>query len=142
VRRVGQCRGLLTKHERLLRLERATAERKVELPEEQTTRFSREFRERHLEAPHTGSLLAVGTFFVGTLKGVGKFYLQTAIDCCSLRLGAALHQQAAGHRRAPDERCHSGIRGDGARIKTALSGDGRALFGRPDQHMADMVKRL
>jgi len=73
VRRVGQCRGLLTKHERLLRLERATAERKVELPEEQTTRFSREFRERHLEAPHTGSLLAVGTFFVGTLKGVGKF---------------------------------------------------------------------
>ena len=39
----------------------------------------------------------------------------------ALRLGAALHQQGAGHRRAPDERCHSGIRGDGARIKTALS---------------------
>ena len=46
-------------------------------------RFSPEFRERHIEAPHIGSLVAVDTFFVGTLKGVGKLYLQTAIDCCS-----------------------------------------------------------
>ena len=40
-------------------------------------------RERHTEAPHTGSLVAVDTFFVGTLKGVGKVYLQTAVDCHS-----------------------------------------------------------
>jgi transposase InsO family protein len=46
-------------------------------------RFSPEFRERHIDAPHTGSLVAVDTFFVGTLKGVGKVYLQTAIDCHS-----------------------------------------------------------
>jgi hypothetical protein len=107
VRGVGQRHGLLTKHERLLRLERATAERKVELPEELTMRFSPEFRERHIEAPHTGSLVAVDTFFVGTLKGVGELYLQT-VDrlLLALRLGAALHQQAAGHRRVPDERCH------------------------------------
>ena len=59
---------------------------KLELSEEQTRlleRFSPEFRERHIEAPHTGSLVAVDTFFVGTLKGVGKIYLQTAIDCHS-----------------------------------------------------------
>ena len=63
-----------------------TAERKLELAEEQTRlleRFRPEFRERHIEAPHTGSLVAVDTFFVGTLKGVGKVYLQTAIDCHS-----------------------------------------------------------
>jgi|SRR6516164_9197141 hypothetical protein len=35
--------------------------------------------ERHIEAPHTGALVAVDTFFVGVLKGVGKVYLQTAI---------------------------------------------------------------
>jgi hypothetical protein len=75
---------LLTKHQRLLRLEKATAERKLALTEEQIRlleRFSPEFRERHIDAPHTGALVAVDTFFVGTLKGVGKVYLQTVIDC-------------------------------------------------------------
>ncbi len=102
-----QRHGLLTKHERLLRLEKATAERKIELTDEQIRlleRFSPEFRERHIEAPHTGSLVAVDTFFVGVLKGVGKVYLQTAIDCHSpLRLGQALPVQAAGHRRPSHE---------------------------------------
>ena len=61
--------NLLTKHERLLRLEKATAERTITLTEEQTRvleRFSPEFRERHIEAPYTGALVAVDTFFVGT----------------------------------------------------------------------------
>jgi hypothetical protein len=31
---------------------------------------------------YSGDLLAVDTFFVGHLKGVGKVYLQSAIDCC------------------------------------------------------------
>ena len=88
----GLCRrrsrpvAALTKHERLRRLEKATSERKVELTEEQIRlleRFSPEFRDRHSQPPHTGSLMAVDTFFVGTLKGVGKVYRQTAIDCHS-----------------------------------------------------------
>ena len=69
IRGVWQRHGLLTKHERLLRLEKTTAERTVELSDEQTRlleRFSPEFRERHIEAPHTGSLVAVDTFFVGS----------------------------------------------------------------------------
>ena len=71
VRGVWQRHGLLTKHERLLRLEQATAERTLELSEEQIRlleRFSPEFRERHIEAPHTGALVAVDTFFIGVLK--------------------------------------------------------------------------
>jgi hypothetical protein len=94
VRGVWQRHDLLTKHERLLRLEKATAERTIELTEEQMRlleRFSPEFRERHIEAPHTGSLVAVATFFVGTLKGVGKLYLQTAIDCHSRYAWARLY---------------------------------------------------
>jgi len=46
--------GLLTKHERLLRLEKATAERRLAPccePVRLLERFSPEFRERHLEAP-------------------------------------------------------------------------------------------
>lgn len=53
VRGVWQRHNLLTKHERLLRLEKSTAERKIELSQElirQLERFSPEFRERHIEA--------------------------------------------------------------------------------------------
>jgi hypothetical protein len=45
--------------------------------------FSPEFRERYIETHHTGELVAVDTFFVGTLKGVGRIYLQSVIDCHS-----------------------------------------------------------
>lgn len=75
-----------SKHERLLRLEKTVAERKVELTGEQVRlleHFSPEFRERHIETRHTGDLVAVDTFFVGTLKGVGRVYLQSAIECRS-----------------------------------------------------------
>ena len=75
VRGVWQRHNLLTKHQRLLRLEKATGERKIELKDDQIRlleRFSPEFRERHIEAPFTGALVAVDTFFVGALKGVGK----------------------------------------------------------------------
>ena len=94
VRGAWQRHGLLTKHERLLRLEKVTAERKIELSDEQIRlfeRFSPEFRERHIEAPHTDSLVAVDTFFVGTLKGVGKIYLQSTIDCHSRHAWARLY---------------------------------------------------
>ena len=73
MRGVWQRHGLLTKHERLPRLEKATAERKLSLTDDQVRlleRFSPEFRERHIEALHTGALVAVDTFFVGVLKSL------------------------------------------------------------------------
>lgn len=59
-------------------------------------RFSPEFQERHIDTRTTGDLVAVDTFFVGTLKGVGKVYLQSAIDCHP-------DQRSAGTRR--DRQC-------------------------------------
>ena len=62
VRGVWGRHDLLTKHERLLRLEKASAERPIELMPEQARlleRFSPEFRERHIEAAHT---LAAGRY--------------------------------------------------------------------------------
>lgn len=70
----------------MLRLEKNVREQAFELSDEQIRaleRFSPEFRERHIETSHTGDLVAVDTFFVGTLKGVGKVYLQSVIDCYS-----------------------------------------------------------
>lgn len=147
VRGVWQRHSLLTKHERLLRLEQATAERKIELTEEQTRmleRFSPEFRERHIEAPHTGSLVAVDTFFVGTLKGVGKIYLQTAIDCHSRYAWARLYPS-----KLPVTAVHL-MNGDviptferhAAKIDTVLSDNGREFCGRPDQHPYELFLQL
>ena len=65
VRGVWARPDLLTKQERLLRLEKTTAERRLELSDEQVRLlepFSPEFRERHIETRHTGDLVAVDTF--------------------------------------------------------------------------------
>ncbi len=39
----------------------------------------------------TGELVAVDTFFAGTLKGVGKVYIQTVLDCLSRFVWARLY---------------------------------------------------
>ena len=82
VRGVWQRHDLLSKHDRLLRLEKTHREQEIELNDEQIRlleRFSPEFRERQIEVHYTGELVAVDTFFVGTLQGVGKVYLQTVL---------------------------------------------------------------
>jgi transposase InsO family protein len=147
VRGVWQRHGLLTKHERLLRLEKATAERKIELKEEQIRlleRFSPEFRERHIEAPHTGALVAVDTFFVGVLKGVGKIYLQTAIDCHSRYAFARLYPS-----KLPVTAVHlmnnevlPFFEAKGAKVETVLSDNGREFCGRMDQHPYELFLQL
>jgi len=147
VRGVWSRHDLLTKHERLLRLEKSTAERTIELTPEQTRlleRFSPEFRDRHIEAPHTGALVAVDTFFVGKLKGVGKIYLQTAIDCHSRYSWARLYTnkmpltavQMLNNEVLPTFEEH------GARIDVVLSDNGREFCGRPDQHPYELFLQL
>ena len=147
VRGVWGRHDLLTKHERLLRLERATAERPIELTPEQAKlleRFSPEFRDRHIEAPHTGALVAVDTFFVGKLKGVGKVYLQTAIDCHSRYAWARLYTnkmpvtavQTLNNEVLPTFEEH------GARIEAVLSDNGREFCGREDQHPYELFLQL
>jgi len=147
VRGVWMRHNLLTKHERLLRLEKTTAERTITLTEEQTRvleRFSPEFRERHIEAPYTGALVAVDTFFVGTLKGVGKIFLQTAIDCHSRYAWARLYPSklpvTAVHLMnndvLPTFETHE------VKIETVLSDNGREFCGRPDQHPYELFLQL
>jgi transposase InsO family protein len=139
--------GLLTRHERLLRLEKATAERTIELTEEQVEaleRFSPEFRARHIEAPHTGSLVAVDTFFVGTLKGVGKVWMQTAIDCHSRHAWARLYPS-----KLPVTAVHvlnndviPSFEAHGARIDAVHSDNGWEYCGCPDRHPYEFFLQL
>lgn len=80
--------NLETRYKRLMRLEEharedtfVLSERQIELLE----RFSPEFRCRHVESSRPGELLNQDTFYWGTLKGVGKVYVQVMIDTfCSL----------------------------------------------------------
>jgi transposase InsO family protein len=147
VRGVWSRHGLLTKHERLLRLERSTAERRIELSDEQVRlleRFSPEFRERHIEAPHTGALVAVDTFFVGALKGVGKVYLQTALDCHSRCAWARLYPNkmpvTAVHLMNTD--VLPAFEAVEAKIDTVLSDNGREFRGRLDRHPYELFLQL
>ena len=120
---------------------------KIELNEEQIRqleRFSPEFRERHIEAPHTGSLVAVDTFMVGSLKAVGKVYLQTVIDCHSRYAWGRLFTsklpitavQTLNNHVLPTFEEH------GAKVYAVLSDNGREFCGRPDKHPYELFLQL
>jgi transposase InsO family protein len=138
---------LLTKHERLLRLEKAVRERKIELSDEQIRvleRFNPEYRERHIKTKHTGDLVAVDTFFVGTLKGVGKVYLQSVLDCYSRYAWGRLYTSklpvTAVH--VLNDRVLPCFEQHGSRITTILSDNGREFCGRLDQHPYELFLQL
>ena len=147
VRGVWSRHGLLTKHERLMRLEKTVAEREIALSDDQVRlleRFSPEFRERHIETHHTGDLVAVDTFFVGHLKGVGKVYLQSVIDCYSRYAWGRLYTS-----KLPVTAVHvmnndvlPSFEDHGAAITTVLSDNGREFCGRPDRHPYELFLQL
>ena len=89
-------------------------------------------------------MVAVDTFFVGKLKGVGKVYLQTAIDCHSRYAWARLYTnkmpvtavQTLNNEVLPTFEEH------GARIEAVLSDNGREFCGREDQHPYELFLQL
>jgi transposase InsO family protein len=147
VRGVRSRHGLLNKHDRLLRLEKASAEQAIQLSEDQIAaleRFSPEFRERHIEAHVSGDLVAVDTFFVGHLKGVGKVYLLSAIDCASRYAWGRLYTnkmpitavQLLHNDVLPTFEAH------GVPLKAVLSDNGREFCRRPDRHPYELLLQL
>jgi len=73
-------------HQRLLRLEKESARNGFILTEDQFEFLMREnerHQETHVEAEYTGALISQDTFYVGTLKGVGRIYAQNVVDCYS-----------------------------------------------------------
>jgi transposase InsO family protein len=147
VRGVWSRHSLLTRHERLLRLEQSVREHSLVLTDDQVRlleRFSPEYRERHIETKHTGDLIAVDTFFVGTLKGVGRIYLQSVIDCFSRYAWGRLYTTklpiTAVH--VMNEDVLPFFEQHSATITTVLSDNGREFCGRPDKHPYELFLQL
>src|ERR671910_2245857 len=83
VQKILNDKGLGTRHERWLALERRNAGEPIELTPEQAAfleRLNPCFRERHVESSRPGELLSADTFMVGTLKGIGRVYLHAVVD--------------------------------------------------------------
>jgi transposase InsO family protein len=147
VRGVWIRHNLLRRSARLLRLEQAVREQQQPLSDEHIRlleRFSPEFRERHIEANCTGELVAVDTFFVGTLKGVGRVYMQSVIDCHSRYAWGRLYTS-----KLPLTAVHvlnndvlPTFEEQGARIVTVLSDNGREFCGRMDRHPYELFLQL
>lgn len=147
VRGVWQRNKLLSKHLRLLRLEQHHRETNIELSENHIKlleRFSPEFRERHIQADFTGDLVAMDTFMVGTLKGIGRVYLQTVIDCHSRYAWGRLYTskvpvtavQTLNNDVLPFFENHN------IKVKTILTDNGREYCGREDQHPFELFLQL
>jgi len=96
VRCVWARHGLTLRYQQLLWLEQKTAERGGVLTEAQM-RLLRRWRgkvtdpDQHIQAPRAGYLLCQDTYFVGTIKGVGRVYQQTVVDAHSSQAFAKLY---------------------------------------------------
>jgi transposase InsO family protein len=133
-----------TRHRRLLWLERKAREQTFQLSEAQIRlleRHSSEFRTRHVEASRPGELLNQDTFFWGTLKGVGKVYVQVVIDVsCSLAFAKVYTS------KMPITACD--LLYDrvlpfydklGITVGAVLTDNGREFCGKPEQHPYELL---
>jgi transposase InsO family protein len=147
IRGIWQRHDILLKHQRLLRLEQHYKEHCIPLTEEHIIlleKFDPEFRERHIQADFTGQLVSLDTFMVGNLKGIGKIYLQTVVDCHS--------RYAFGHlytSKVPvtavhvlNEKVLPFFEEYECPIITILTDNGREYCGRMDGHPFELFLQL
>jgi transposase InsO family protein len=148
VRSVWLRHGLETRHKRLLRLEQHTqADTTYVLSHEQIElleRHSVDFRCRHVEASRPGELLNQDTFYWGTLKGVGKVYVQVVVDVfCSLAFAKVYTSKMP--ITACDvlyERVLPFYEELGVPIGAILTDNGREFCGKPESHPYELLLGL
>jgi transposase InsO family protein len=144
VRGVWLRHDLETRTKRLLRLEREAQQDTFVLTEQQIAlleRHSADFRCRHVESSRPGELLNQDTFYWGTLKGVGKVYVQVVVDVfCSLAFGKLYTSKMP--ITATDllyDRVLPFYEALGIEVGAVLTDNGREYCGRPDQHPYELL---
>lgn len=144
VRGVWLRHDLETRTKRLLRLEREAQQETFVLTEQQIAlleRYSADFRCRHVESSRPGELLNQDTFYWGTLKGVGKVYVQVVVDVfCSLAFAKLYTSKMP--ITATDllyDRVLPFYEMLGIEVGAVLTDNGREYCGRPDQHPYELL---
>lgn len=144
VRGVWLRHDLETRHKRLLRLERVSQDSAFVLSDEQIhllERHSLDFRCRHVESSRPGELLNQDTFYWGTLKGVGKVYVQVAVDVfCSLAFAkvytAKFPVTACDLLYSRALRFYEAL---GVELGAVLTDNGRAFCGKLETHPYELL---
>lgn len=144
VRGVWLRQDLETRTKRLLRLEQTAQDDTIVLSEMQIAlleRHSVDFRCRHVEASRPGELLNQDTFYWGTLKGVGKVYVQVVVDVfCSLAFAKVYSS------KMPVTACEllydrvlPFYEALGVPVGAILTDNGREFCGREEQHPYELL---
>jgi transposase InsO family protein len=127
-----------------LRLEVQSQETTYVLSEEQIVlleRHSVDFRCRHVESSRPGELLNQDTFYWGTLKGVGKVYVQVVVDVfCSLAFAKVYTSKMPV--TACDllyDRVLPFYEALGVQVGAILSDNGREFCGREETHPYELL---
>ena len=139
VRNIWLKENMETKYKRLLRLEEEKNGKDVELTEEQIKLLEKAnpcFRERHVESPYPGYLLSQDTFMVGTIKGVGRIYLQAVVDTYGSYAFGKLYTSKLPETAVDVlyDRVLPFYRDQGLSVEHILTDNGREYCGKPMIH--------
>lgn len=144
VRGVWQRHDMLTRHKRLLRLEAQARDTTFVLSDEQMRLLERagsDVLPQHVESNAPGELLNQDTFYWGTLKGVGKVYVQVVVDTfCSLAF-AKVYTSKMPVTAADTlyERVLPFYEALGVPVQAMLTDNGREFCGKPDSHPYELL---
>lgn len=128
-----------TRYKRLLRMEEEKSGQDIDLTEEQIRLLEKAnpcFHERHVESPYPGYLLCQDTFMVGTLKGIGRIYLQAVVDTYGSVAFGKLYTSKLPETAVDVlyDRVLPFYESQGLRVENILSDNGREYCGRPMIH--------
>jgi transposase InsO family protein len=148
VRGVWIRHDLQTFRRRLAALEKKVAEEGVILTESQIAALERK-REKEeasgeIETEHPGYLGSQDTFYVGTLKGVGRIYQQTFVDTYSKVAAAKLYTSKTALAAADllNDRVLPLFEAYGASLLRVLTDRGTEFCGRHDEHPYELYLAL
>jgi hypothetical protein len=145
VRGVWERKGLIKKISRYLWLDKEAMEGRGIMTEKAIKALRRmrrldEASDNHVEANTPGELLSQDLYFVGIIKGVGKIYMQSAVDCsCSVGFARLclnklpIHSAALVHEKVLPFYDTLGVA-----VRSVLTDCGREYCGRVDQHLFEL----
>jgi transposase InsO family protein len=147
VRNIWLKEGLENKYKRILRLEEEKNGTDIDLTAEQIRLLEKAnpcFRERRVESAYPGYLLSQDTFLVGTIKGVGRIYLQNVVDTYGSYAFGKLYTSKLPETAVDVlyDRVLPFYEAHGLAVEHILTDNGREYCGRPMVHPYEVYLEL